>query len=103
MLKFDYYHYKDENDTKLSLDWFVFEDHWFQRYMFDRPMWNDEMMETMKVNNEKRHKRFKIILNIFSHKFSLEIKLKHIGNVYHGRKMEDGPKPSPLKRKKTDV
>ena len=101
MLKWSAYYYKDEGDKKLSLDWFRYEDHWGQRYMFDHPMWPDDMMERMKERNANRHTWFKITLELFSYKMSLDIRLKHIGNVYHGRQMEDGPKP--LRKRKDNV
>lgn len=93
MLKLDWYLYKEEDAPKLivSLDWFTFEDHWTQRYMFDRPMWNDEMMERAGKNNAARCKRFRISLNLFHLKVHLDIKLKHIGNVLRGRVMKDEP------------
>jgi len=103
MLKWSAYYYKHEDDKKMSLDWFKYEDHWSQRYMFDRPMWNDEMMESMRLSNLNRHVWFTIRLELFSYKMSLDIRLKHIGNVYHGRKMEDVPKASPFRKRKEDA
>jgi len=101
MLKFDYYRFKDEGDPKIiiTLDWYSYEDHWSQRYMFDRPMWDSEMMDRMKESNERRCKWFRIAFNIFHFKVNVDIKLKHIGNVYRGRVMNDGPEiPSFVKR-----
>lgn len=100
MFKFDYYYHKDEEDEKLSLDWFVFEDHWFQRYLFDKPRHQPEDMERLRQKNLNRHKWFTIRLNIFSFKVNLDIRLKKIGNLYYGRMLEDSPKPSPRKRRK---
>lgn len=91
MIKCDWYYYKDETDTKLSLDWFKYEDHWSQRYMFDRPMWEPDMMERIRVRNLARCKWFRISLNLFSFKVYIDIKLKHIGNVYQGRLLKDEP------------
>lgn len=102
MLKFDAYHYKEEDAPRLiiSLDWFFFEDHWSQRYLFEKAMFEPEMMERTRIRNENRHRRFKLTLDLFHYKLSVEVKLKHVGNVYYGRKMDDGPKKSPFRRKK---
>jgi hypothetical protein len=93
-ISFDYCRYREEGDPKLiiSLDWFVYEDRWSQRYMMDRPMFNDEMMERIRVNNEKRCQRLRIAFNIFHLKININIKLKHVGNAYHGRVMKDEPR-----------
>ena len=93
MLQLDWYCYKEEDAPKLivSLDWFTFEDHWTQRYMFDHPMWPEDMMERAGKSNLARCKRFRISLNLFHLKMHLDIKLKHIGNVYRGRIMKDAP------------
>lgn len=98
MLRFQHYYYKDTGEEAerqpkllLSLDWFTYEDSWSQRYMFDRPMWNDEMMAVMKKSNEERCKWFTVRLNLFYYRISVDFKLKHIGNVYYGRVMKDIP------------
>jgi hypothetical protein len=93
MLKIDGYYYKEEDSPKLvlSLDWFKFDDHWTQRYMFDRPMWDDEMMERARIRNLARCRWLRISLNLFHYKVHLDIKLKHIGNLLHGRIVDDGP------------
>jgi hypothetical protein len=93
LIKFDFYRYKEEGDPKLlvSLDWYTYEDRWTQRYMFDRPMWPDDMMEQTKKNNENRCAWFRISFNLFHLKMFLDIKTKHVGNVYHGRVMKDEP------------
>ncbi len=110
MLKFDAYRYKEEDAPKLivSLDWFFFEDHWTQRYMFDHAMWNPEDMVRIGIRNANRHRRFKLTLNLFHYKLSVEVKLKHVGNIYHGRKLDDAPHvPNFVKRnrerKKTEA
>ena len=104
MFKFEHYYYKEDGDPKiiLSLDWFVYEDRWSQRYMFDHPMWESDMMERMRISNLNRCEWFRMAFNLFGYKIYLDIKLKHVGNVYNGRQMEDGPKPSPLKRKREE-
>lgn len=102
MFKFDSYYYKEEGAPRVlfSLDWFTFEDRWTQRYMFDRPMWKDDEMESIKLRNENRHKWFTIRLILMHYNVSLEIRRKKVGNLYYGRQMNDVPKPLPLRRKK---
>ena len=93
-IKFEHYFYKEDDAPKMvvSMDWFTFEDHWFQRYMFDRPMWKDEAdMERLRLRNLARCKWFRISLNLFHYKVHIDFKLKQVGNVYHGRIMEDAP------------
>lgn len=93
MIKFDSYYYRDEEAPRLlvSLDWFKYEDHWFQRWMFDHPMWKEDDMERIRLVNLARCQWFKIALNLFHYKISIDIKLKHVGNLYHGRDMKDEP------------
>ena len=102
-IKFDAYYYKDDSDKKMSLDWFKYEDHWSQRYMFDRAIYPEDMMERMKERNANRHTWFKISLEFFSYKMSLDIRLKHIGNVYHGRVLEDEPRALPKRKEKPNA
>ena len=99
MFKLNYFFYKDEEDKKISLDWFVYEDRWFNRFMFDKPRHDVASMELYRQWNLSRCKRFSIRLIILSLHIYLDIKLKKVGNMYYGRTIEDGPKPSPRKRR----
>jgi hypothetical protein len=102
VIKFDHYYYKEDDQTKVffSLDWFVFEDRWTQRYMFDRPMWKDEEMEEIRLRNLNRHRWFTVRFNIMGYRIHFELRLNKIGNLYYGRQLDDNPKQSPLKRRK---
>lgn len=102
MIKFDHCYYKEEDTPKIffSLDWFSFEDRWTQRYMFDRPMWKDDEMESIKLRNENRHKWFTIRLNVMNYHVNVEFKGKKVGNLNYGRQMNDIPKLSLLRKKK---
>ena len=103
MLKLTHFYNKDEENPKLSLDWFVFEDHWSQRYLFDKPQFDDDMMECVRIRNLNRCSWFRISLNLFHYRIMLDLKLKHLGNVYYGRQMDDNPKPLPKRMvKKTE-
>ena len=101
MIKIDRYYYRDEEAPKIivSADWFIYEDRWHQRYLFDHPRYAEDEMQKKKLLNENRHRKFRISLNIFHYHIMIDFKLKKIGNIYHGRPMEDGPRPSPRKRK----
>jgi hypothetical protein len=101
LIKFDFYKHKEEGDPKLlfSLDWYSYEDHWSQRYMFDRALYPDDMMERMKQSNENRCAWFRISFNLFHFKMFLDIKIKHVGNVYYGRVMKDEPEVPSFVRK----
>lgn len=104
MLKFQHYFYRDEDEAPkfiLSLDWYSFEDSWTQRFIFDRPCWNDEaMMERARLRNLARCKWFRVSFNIMHHHFHIDFKTKLVGNVYNGRQMDDGPKPIPSRKKR---
>lgn len=102
MFKFDSYYYKDEDDLKMSLNWFIYEDVWFQRFLFDSPVYTPEKMFQMKEKNLNRCRWFTIRLNIFHFKVNIDIRLKKVGNVYYGRLMNDDPKPSPFKKDKEE-
>ena len=101
MFKFGCYYYKEDGSPKVlfSLDWFYLEDHWTQRYIFDRPMWSEEDMERIKLKNENRHKWFTIRLTLMHYRFNLDLRGKKIGNLYNGRQLDDGPKSNPLRKK----
>lgn len=96
-IKFDYYFYRETGGEEaladprlfIHLDWFKFEDDWRQRYLFDKPRYNPEEMEKFRIRNENRHKWFKLELNICGFRMSVEIRLQKIGNVYHGRLIDE--------------
>jgi hypothetical protein len=104
MIKFDSYYYRDEDLPKIiiGLDWFEYEDRWRSRYMFERPKYDDEQMERLRLENLNRHSWFRIKLNLFHYHINLDFKLKHVGNVMHGRVMNDGPWSIRNKRKKDE-
>jgi hypothetical protein len=95
-IRFDAYYYKDEpSDPKLivSLDWFSYEDWWHQRYLIDRPRYDEEKMEKLRIENLNRHRWFKIKINFFYYLISIEFRREKIGNVMRGRVMQDEPRP----------
>ena len=95
LITFDYYRdYISEDEDQppkflFSIDWMKVEDHWRQRYMFDRPRYSSEEMERHWINNKNRCQYFRISLKICSLTLFLDIKLKKVGNVYHGRLIDE--------------
>ena len=80
MLKLDWHFYKEDSAEKMvfSLDWFTFEDHWTQLYMFERPMWEPELLERARIRNNNRCKWFRISANVMHLKIYLDFKLKKV-------------------------
>ena len=102
MIRLDGYFYKEDDAPKilLSLDWYRTEDYWRSRYFFDKPKYDEELMEKYRVENLNRYAWLRFRLNLFHYNINFEIRLNKVGNVMHGRVMNDIPRSLRKKEKK---
>lgn len=101
VFKFDAYYYKEKGEAKVlfSLNWYTCEDHWIQRFIFNKPLWSEDDMKRIGEQNANRYKWFTMSINIMHYIINLNIRLKKVGNVYYGRVLHDEPKESPFTNK----
>lgn len=98
---FKYCFYKEQpNGPNISIDWGTFEDHWWDRFTFDKPKYSDKKMEELKQRNVNRCRWAFIHFTFMQFNCILEFKLSRIGNIVHGRLMIDEPKKLKQKRRK---